>query len=44
MRSFLSVTRPFWLPLGVATVASAYTCYTSCYWLGNQQYCNTTCG
>jgi len=27
----------------VANVASATSCYTSCYWLGDTQYCNTTC-
>jgi hypothetical protein len=21
----------------------AYQCYTHCYWIGNQQYCNTQC-
>jgi hypothetical protein len=27
----------------LAGAAQAYTCNTSCYWVGKQQYCNTTC-
>jgi len=28
----------------LANVAKAQTnCYTNCYWLGDVQYCNTTC-
>jgi hypothetical protein len=33
--------------LAVATVGTAYAgyrnCQTTCYWIGNQQYCNTVC-
>lgn len=33
------------LPLLVALTAVAYaeTCYTNCYWLGDVEYCTTTC-
>ena len=33
--------------LAVVSVGTAYAgyrqCQTSCYWIGNQQYCNTQC-
>lgn len=33
--------------LTVAVVGTAYAgyrnCQTNCYWVGKQQYCNTTC-
>lgn len=25
------------------TLVFAGTCHTTCYWLGNQQHCTTTC-
>jgi len=31
------------LAVVAAGTAYAYTCSTSCYWLGSNQYCNTTC-
>jgi hypothetical protein len=27
----------------LSSAALAETCYTDCYWLGNHQYCDTTC-
>jgi len=27
----------------ISTAAYATTCRTNCYWIGNQQYCTTTC-
>jgi hypothetical protein len=26
-----------------ANVANAYNCRTSCYWIGDRQYCDTRC-
>lgn len=28
---------------GLIRAAHAETCYTNCYWLGDQQYCTTQC-
>ena len=27
----------------MSSASYASTCYTNCYWIGDQQYCTTTC-